>query len=390
MTQTEPCTRGECPHDCRVGDWKSWGACSRTCGVGRRTRTRIITFRAQHNGVVCPSLLDSAPCTVAPECPVQCEMNAWDKWSKCDKKACGYGSQTRARTVKVQPKNGGIACPPMWEEQGCNKFKCAVHCRVTDWQDEGTCSKPCGGGVQQRVRSITKIPQWNGHVCPALRAEVTCNSQECPINCAFFEWSAWGSCSRSCGTGGRQQRFRSVRHPARFGGRSCADTGPTSQTRKCSEGACPVHCEVTAWGHDGVEGAWSKCSATCDQGTRTQTRTIVAGEANCVAQGVKTSRLQVCLEKPCPQNCKVGGWANWSTCSRTCDGGTRTRAREITTPALYGGNCPQKNNLVQQEKCGTDACPVDCVLGGFMPWSECDVSCGSHGTRTRRRRGSRR
>ena len=307
LEQSEHCDEGPCPVHCRVSQWTPWSLCSKTCGAGFRRRTRIVIHREQHNGAVCPKLEDLEKCTVTLDCPVQCEMNAWEEWSECTK-SCDYGSQTRARTVRVQPENGGIACPPMWEQRGCNMWKCPVHCSVTSWQPEGTCSKSCGGGVQMRVRSITQIPQWNGHVCPALRAEIGCNSHECPVDCSFFEWGSWGSCSRSCGDGGYQHRFRSVRHPARFGGRSCAETGPTSQERACSAGPCPVHCEVTPWGHGGVDGAWSDCSATCDQGTRTQTRTIIAGTKNCEEQGVETSRSQVCLVKPCPQDCVASPW----------------------------------------------------------------------------------
>merc|ERR550532_704707 len=83
-----------------------------------------------------------------------------------------------------------------------------------------------------------------------------------------------------------------------------------------------------------------------------------------------------------PVNCKVGDWTAWGKCSETCDGGTKTRAREVIVEPEYGGKrCPA---LEETMVCNTDQCPVDCKVGDWKPWGECSLTCGG-GTKTRAR-----
>jgi hypothetical protein len=59
----------------------------------------------------------------------------------------------------------------------------AINCVVSDWSNWGTCSKTCGGGTQQRTKSITTQPQNGGRACPPsseLTESQTCNTQSCP------------------------------------------------------------------------------------------------------------------------------------------------------------------------------------------------------------------
>lgn len=62
------------------------------------------------------------------------------------------------------------------------------------------------------------------------------------------------------------------------------------------------------------------------------------------------------VAKPAPIDCKVGSWSAWSTCTKTCGGGTKTRTRKITQqPANGGAACPP---LSESQPCNTQACPV--------------------------------
>merc|ERR1712150_419342 len=89
-------------------------------------------------------------------------------------------------------------------------------------------------------------------------------SNKCPVNGNWGEWNDFGSCSVTCG-GGIQQRTRRCNNPsAAFGGLACLLTGSTekrakeeTESRKCNEQKCKV---------DGNWGEWSsftQCSATC-------------------------------------------------------------------------------------------------------------------------------
>ena len=86
----------------------------------------------------------------------------------------------------------------------------------------------------------------------------------------------------------------------------------------------------------------------------------------------------------CSQDCVVGNWSDWGECSATCDGGTQSRNRAITTSPSNGGEpCPE---LSESRSCNTQACPPpqDCVVSDWS-WGECSVACGGGtqlGTRT--------
>nr|BAB47147.1 complement component C6 [Branchiostoma belcheri] len=73
---------------------------------------------------------------------------------------------------------------------------------------------------------------------------------------------------------------------------------------------------------------------------------------------------------PPPVHCQVGGWSPWSTCSRSCQGGTQARTRAITRHAAHGGSaCP---TLRQSRACNLQTCPIDCIVGTFGNWTRCD------------------
>jgi len=65
--------------------------------------------------------------------PVDCEVSGWSAWGPCSE-PCGGGTQTRTRTVVLQPKDGGAACPDLEETQDCNMDPCDGACCI-----DGTC-----------------------------------------------------------------------------------------------------------------------------------------------------------------------------------------------------------------------------------------------------------
>ncbi|KAI8499361.1 hypothetical protein Bbelb_231250 [Branchiostoma belcheri] len=66
--------------------------------------------------------------------------------------------------------------------------------------------------------------------------------------------------------------------------------------------------------------------------------------------------------------------------SSSCQGGSQTRQRGITVHPAHGGNgCPA---LSETRACNTQTCPVDCTVGDFGNWTECDP-CGRKQVRTR-------
>ncbi|XP_064032906.1 complement component C6 [Pogoniulus pusillus] len=66
-------------------------------------------------------------------------------------------------------------------------------------------------------------------------------------------------------------------------------------------------------------------------------------------------------------------WSSWSTCSQTCSYGTQTRQRHIRIDDYYRQNfCDRLCSKRETRVCNQHACPINCQLGDFGPWSECD------------------
>jgi hypothetical protein len=215
-------------------------------------------------------------------------------------------------------------------------------------------------------------PRNGGTPCPETQQIVPCNTQYCPVPCVVGPWSNWGSCSKSCG-GGNQTRTRSIITPASGGGTPCPET---QQIVPCNTQYCPVPCVVGPWSD------WESCSKTCGGGNRTRTRPIVTPPSGGGTPCPETKQTEQCNTQYCPVDCVVGYWSDWTTCSKSCDGGNRTRTRPIITPPRDGGApCPETK---QTEKCNTQDCPVDCAVGHWSDWTVCSKPCGG-GSRTRTR-----
>ena len=183
------------PQDCVLGDWDTWGGCSKTCGGGTQTRVRKVAQK-EANGGRCDNPAQTQTCNTQG-CPVDCQVSGWSGWSGCSQ-SCGGGSQTRTRTITQQPQNGGAGCPALSESQSCNNQACPVDCQVSGWSGWSGCSKSCGGGSQSRTRTITQWPQNGGAGCPSLGEGQSCNTQSCPPppigssacdqSCAYWAW----------------------------------------------------------------------------------------------------------------------------------------------------------------------------------------------------------
>merc|ERR1712028_166046 len=89
---------------------------------------------------------------------------------------------------------------------------CPVDCKLSAWSDSNACTKTCGGGVERRYRRIVTAPMGGGKQCEdispisqsasttgPLEEELSCNANPCPTDCVTSKWSAWGSCSKTCG-----------------------------------------------------------------------------------------------------------------------------------------------------------------------------------------------
>merc|ERR1719424_2668596 len=247
-----------------------------------------------------------------------------------------------------------------------------IDCEVSPFVNEGGCTVSCGSGLQLQTRHVTVSPAHGGLICPeGYERHVSCNTDPCPIDCGYSQWTGWGPCDHGCGPG-LEHKTRSILNDAQFGGVDCDRSDPNvHQTKSCEIVPCPIHAEWAPWSD------WTACSEFCGPGDqdRGRTRAVIAQHGGNDVEG-PLNEQRGCEIKPCPIDCEVTDWANEGDCSLTCAGGKQKQTREITTHAAHGGaECP--SDLIQHLDCNEQPCPIDCVMSAFQNDGDCSLTCGT-------------
>eukprot|EP00993_Chasmostoma_nieuportense_P005588 NODE_620_length_2008_cov_220.447103_g576_i0.p1 GENE.NODE_620_length_2008_cov_220.447103_g576_i0~~NODE_620_length_2008_cov_220.447103_g576_i0.p1 ORF type:complete len:643 (-),score=45.94 NODE_620_length_2008_cov_220.447103_g576_i0:79-1953(-) len=364
------------------GEWSSvWSGCSVTCGDGTRSRTRACNNPEPANGgASCVgSSVETEACNAGTQCAVNGGFGAWGSWSACST-TCDQGTRSRTRSCNNPvPAAGGLDCVgETIQFENCNNAACAVDGGWSAWSAFSVCSATCGGGSQTQTRVCNNPPPTNGGAACIGSSSFTqdCNTQSCAVNGGWSAWSAFSSCSVTCGTG-TQTQTRSCTNPIPSGGGlSCVGLSIQSQT--CNTQACAVNGGWSAWS------AFSACSATCGTGTQTQTRSCTnpppsAGGNSCSGLSIQS---QTCNVQSCAVN---GGWSAWSafsTCSVTCGSGTQTQTRSCTNPVPSGGGSSCVGLSLQSQSCNVAACPTAAGWSSWGAFGACRDDCTQAQTRT--------
>jgi len=246
---------------------------------------------------------------------------------------CLYGGMTkdtccREQCGKYQVCSGGRCKCAFGTRKGERCRRCMEVCGRNEVclkrkrDDKYVCVKKCKSGFKRVKGRCVPVQQWS-------------------------QWGAWSKCSKSCGSGA-QTRTR-VCQPE-----NAKCIGEAADTRKC-------HASVGCTGEWGAWKAWSKCSKSCDGGTRTRTRTC----PDATFCPDHPSEKELCETDPCVGT--WGPWTSWSKCTKSCGGGNRKRTRKCQN----GVNCEGFERTV--EACNNDPCEGTWAAWG--QWSACSVTC---------------
>ena len=363
--KSEVCNDQPCP---KWTDWTEWTECTATCGGGTQKRIRdcVLPDRSGSNG--CSGEGYQIQDCNRETCPV---WSAWTSWTECTV-SCGGGKSIRTRKCglpdELGPQRLDLLCPgEKQESKVCNKNNCP---KPSPWSGWSECSASCGGGTRTKTRQCNQVTGRDsfGNPCKVDLIEMeSCNNQDCPV---WTPWTEWTECSKSCG-GGTRKKVRECALPRHLSGQC---QGDAVMTEECNPGNCPT---LTPWSE------WTQCSKSCGSGSQRRVR-------QCKLQSRNLNR-NPCFEpleedRQCnPQDCpKWTDWSEWTECSASCGGGTRTKVRECKdgNEILGSGSCASGNDSVT-EVCNppdTHPCPM---WTEWSQWSQCSTSCG----RGKRNRG---
>ncbi|XP_035664469.1 SCO-spondin-like [Branchiostoma floridae] len=370
------CTDQICDVDCTWNPWSHWTSCTKSCGVGIRTRQR--TYQEPHgNGVKCRDMsynTETEACNT-DACSVDGEWSTWSHWTECDA-TCGGGTTRRSRTCSAPaPKNGGLGCEGLGQELSvCNAEPCGPECpegqvpdlcvnecgyRCEDFHQVEVCVEEddcipgcrCPNGLLLQHGECVPPPlcecvDYNGNIvapgsvvqndcnnCTCKAGVFSCTDQPCPVTCGWSTWSTWTDCSTTCGQG-TQNRFRSPNNPpASNGGKEC--TGEHVQSQVCQLDTCTPVCT-----YDGVEYQVGDTLYTAE-----------CTECTCTPNGLS------CININCSALASWEPWGTWSACDATCGGGKQTRTRTCTARThCCDYACPGLS--LEQQPCNIQDCPT--------------------------------
>nr|XP_020855680.1 thrombospondin type-1 domain-containing protein 7A isoform X4 [Phascolarctos cinereus] len=428
LQETRSCNE----HPCTVYHWQTgpWGPCiedssvssfntsaawngEATCSVGMQTR-KVICVRVNVGQVgpkKCPENL--RPETVRPcllPCRRDCIVTPYSDWTPCPS-TCKEGDttvkkQSRNRVIIQLPANGGRDClEAMYEErecaapQVCHSFRWKTHkwrrCQMAPWsvrQDSPGTHENCGAGLQARAITCRKQDGGQADVSECLQyaGPLPALTQACQIpcldDCQFTSWSKFSSCNGDCGA--VRTRKRSI-------------VGKSKKKDKCRNSQLypliDTHfCPCDKYNAQAV-GNWSDCILPegkvevllgmkvqgdikeCGQGYRYQA--MACYDQN--GRLVETSRCnshgyieEACII-PCPSDCKLSEWSNWSRCSKSCGSGVKVRSKWLREKPYNGGRpCPKLDHVNQAQVYEVVPCHSDCsqYIWVSEPWSVCKVT----------------
>uniref|UniRef100_A0A8C4ZXL8 Thrombospondin, type I, domain containing 7Aa n=1 Tax=Gadus morhua TaxID=8049 RepID=A0A8C4ZXL8_GADMO len=302
-----------------------------------------------------------------------CEVGGWSEWSPCSTRCYEpngpRGQRTRGRRVTqftVGP--GGAACPELEETEACSPEDGAPPCTVYSWkatewtecrvdtllsqQDRRRANQTglCGGGIQGRevycvqaggdtpsnlsaLRGREALRPVDSELCLGIPPNTTQLCQiACPVECEVSAWGAWGPCTfENCQDQTAKKGFKLRKRRI--------TNEPTGGTGNCPHLVEAIPCEEPScydWLLVKLEACLPDNDKECGPGTQIPQVQCVNSDGDFVERQLCRDAIlpmpAIC-EVPCPKDCALSPWTSWSLCSNTCSGknteGRQMRARSI-------------------------------------------------------------
>uniref|UniRef100_A0A3Q2QQS7 Thrombospondin type-1 domain-containing protein 7A n=1 Tax=Fundulus heteroclitus TaxID=8078 RepID=A0A3Q2QQS7_FUNHE len=410
-------------HPCTVYHWQTgpWGQCIEdssipstnasvgrlrgddvSCSVGMQTR-KVICVRV-NVGQVPPKKGTSE---LIFTCIIQMHQDIYRKVFFCVFSQGGKtkSKQYRKRMIIQVPANGGQDCPEILTQERecdalsvCHGYRWKTHkwrrCQLVPWsvrQDTPGAQETCGPGLQFRAVSCRKLDggQADVEACLKLATPMPPLTQLCHLpcqdDCQLSSWSKFSTCTADC-VGVRTRKRMLVGKSKKRDQCKNNQMYPLSETQYCpcnKYNAQPV-------------GNWSDCILPEGSRMESQLGMRVQGDIKECGQGyryqamvcydqdnriVETSRCnshgyieEACII-PCPSDCKLSEWSNWSRCSKSCGSGVKVRSKWLREKPYNGGRpCPKLDHVNQVYE--VVPCVSDCGQYVWVaePWSLWKVS----------------
>eukprot|EP00090_Calanus_glacialis_P045441 TRINITY_DN8432_c0_g1_i1.p1 TRINITY_DN8432_c0_g1~~TRINITY_DN8432_c0_g1_i1.p1 ORF type:complete len:1537 (-),score=130.83 TRINITY_DN8432_c0_g1_i1:368-4978(-) len=397
--------------------------------IGTRTR-EVLCRGGDGESIPFSKCMDGSRATVVPadrqSCVVDrdCAVGPWTEWSLLEPENCLMdrtrrrrdGAEERKREVVRFKVSSGKPCPHLKERRPSNQ---TVVCNFRyQWKSgswgecqisSGTASeKECGGGIMTRNLTCFDVEvgrpahpnlcfeKGEGNVENNLVKRCTI---PCVQPCKLADWSAWSSCqAESCfldqtsPVKGFQIRTRKMVNK----GGDESTCSSQDEIRTCRIDSC-YEWKIVEKGPCKLDETNSKC------GVGKQNRLIEcrkwdgkSANASVHCSGQPRPRQTVECNIPCPFDCIVSTWTEWTSCpAPICSSPhhhlrlpLKQRNRTVIADSGKGGQtCPPTDSLMEMGACPNMNGPCEWFSWKAKEWEECQLapgySCGK-GLQTRK------
>ena len=273
-------------------------------------------------------------------------------------------------------------------------------CLLPRWVESnfGPCSTTCEG-IQFRT---VDCRQQQGNRLFVVVADSICERDDpnpkpstiepCGQECSEYTWNRteWSPCSLECRYGSQKRDIVCIKYSGASRIREedviCARRiGPKPTEERACEPVPQCRYSISEW---------TVCSVSCESGTRTRTLSCVKtenGSQRIIALDhcardvtlVTPRTSQSCYLRKCP--CTSSRWITrgWSTCSRSCGGGTQRRdfscycrLKGRLQLATTENICQSVAKPATTRSCSEERCPCKRYRWRRGGWERCSVSCG--------------